>query len=147
MLMQIKNIIGAVVGVIGTVIAHLFGGWSSTMTTLLILMGLDYLTGLIIAGVFNKSKKSKTGKLSSNECWKGLCKKGISLCFVLVGHRLDLMLGTDYVREFVAISFIVTELISLVENAGIMGVPIPKVIMNVIDILNKKVGDDDNGKN
>lgn len=146
MLMQIKNIIGAVVGVIGTVIAHLFGGWSSTMTTLLILMGLDYLTGLIIAGVFNKSKKSKTGKLSSNECWKGLCKKGISLCFVLVGHRLDLMLGTDYVREFVAISFIVTELISLVENAGIMGVPIPKVIMNVIDILNKKVGDDDNGK-
>ena len=145
--MQYKNIIGAVVGIIGTVIAHLFGGWSSTMTTLLILMGLDYLTGLIIAGVFNKSKKSKTGKLNSNECWKGICKKGISLCFVLVGHRIDLMLGTDYVRDFVAISFIVTELISLVENAGIMGVPIPKVIMNVIDILNKKVGEDNNGTN
>ena len=144
--MQIKYIVGGVVGVIGTVIAHLFGGWSSTMTTLLILMGLDYLTGLIIAGVFKKSKKSKTGSLSSNECWKGVCKKGVALAFVLIGHRVDLMLGTDYVRDFVAISFIISELISLVENAGIMGVPIPKVIMNVIDILNKKVGEDSNGQ-
>ena len=144
--MQIKNIIGVLVGIIGTIITHLFGGWSSTMTTLLILMVLDYITGLIIAGVFKKSKKSKSGKLSSNECWKGLCKKGVTLCFVLIGHRIDLMLGTDYVRDFVAISFIVAELISLVENAGIMGIPIPKVITNVIDILNKKVGGDDNGQ-
>lgn len=140
--MKYKNILGVLTGIIGAAVTRLFGGWSSTMTTLLILMALDYVTGLIIAGVFKKSKKSKTGRLSSNECWKGLCKKGVSLCFVLIGYRIDLMLGTNYVRDFVVISFIVVELISLVENAGIMGIPIPKVIINVIDILNKKIGDD-----
>ena len=145
--MKYKNIISILTGAVGALLVRLFGEWSSTMTTLLILMALDYATGLIVSGVFKKSKKTKSGGLKSTEAWKGLCKKGISLCFVLVGHRLDLMLGTAYIRDGVVISFIVVELISLIENAGIMGIPIPKVIMNVIDILNTKIGDNTNGAN
>lgn len=52
-------------GIAGGVIAEFFGGWSDSMTTLVILMAIDYITGLIVAGVFHKSKKSRTGKLES----------------------------------------------------------------------------------
>lgn len=60
---------------IGAAIAKLFGGWSSGMTTLVIFMAVDYITGIILAAVFGKSKKSDTGALTSAACWKGLVKK------------------------------------------------------------------------
>ena len=56
----------------------------------------------------------------------------------MVAYRLDLVIGTNYIRNAVIIAFIVNELISLVENAGLMGVPIPKVITKSVDILQKK---------
>lgn len=58
--------------------------------------------------------------------------------FVLVAYRIDLILGLDYIRNAVIIAFITNELISLVENAGLMGVPLPAVITKAIDILQKK---------
>ena len=60
------------------------------------------------------------------------------LLFVLIGHRLDLAVGTTYIRDAVCIAFIANEVLSLVENAGLMGVPIPDVITNAIDVLNQK---------
>lgn len=63
------------------------------------------------------------------------------LIFVLIGHRLDLAVGTTYIRDAVCIAFIANEVISLVENAGLMGVPIPNVITNAIDVLKKKEGE------
>lgn len=60
------------------------------------------------------------------------------LDFVLVAYRLDLVIGTTYIRDAVIIAFIANETISLVENAGLMGLPLPAVITKAIDILQKK---------
>ena len=127
-----------VIGAIGSFIANLFGGWTNDLVTLIIMMGIDFTMGLLIAAVWKKSGKSENGALSSWSAWKGLCRKGVSLLFVLIAYRLDLALGVDYIRTAVIIGFIVNELISIVENAGIMGVPIPGVIAKAIDMLKQK---------
>lgn len=135
---KMKTGICSVFGVIGSAIAAVFGGWDAGLATLMIFMALDYVSGLVVAGVFHKSNKTNTGSLESKAGWKGLCKKCMTLLFVLVAYRIDLIIGTDYIRDAVIIAFIANELISLVENAGIMGVPLPDIITKAIDILQKK---------
>lgn len=133
-----KTLICSIVGAIGSGIAYCFGGWDSALITLIIFMTIDYVSGLVVAGVFKNSTKTETGGLESGAGWKGLCRKCMSLLFVLVGYRLDLALGLDYIRNAVIIAFITNELISIVENAGLMGLPVPKVIINAIDVLKRK---------
>ncbi len=133
-----KNTICVIAGTVGSVIASLFGGWSTALTTLLIFILIDYVTGLVVAGVFHKSPKTKTGALESRAGLKGLIRKCTMLLFVLVGHRLDIAIGASYIRDAVCIAFILNELISIVENAGLMGLPIPAVISNAIDVLKEK---------
>ena len=118
--------------------AYFFGGWDQALVTLIIFMAIDYISGLIVAGVFHNSKKTSTGTLESRTGWKGLCRKCMTLLFVLVAYRLDLAIGVDYIRDAVIIGFIANELISIVENAGLMGIPLPAVITNAIDILTQK---------
>lgn len=128
------------IGIVGSFIASLFGGWDAGLTTLLLFMGIDYASGLIVAGIFHNSKKTESGALESRAGWKGLCRKGMTLLFVLIAHRLDLAIGVDYIRNAVIIGFIANELISIVENAGLMGLPLPAVITKAIDILTDKAG-------
>ena len=133
-----KGVILTATGMIGSLVASFFGGWTASLTTMLIFMGIDYVTGLIVAGVFHKSKKTDSGALESRAGFKGLCKKCMMLLFVLIGHRLDLAIGVNYIRDAVCIAFIANELISIVENAGLMGLNIPPVITKAIDVLNSK---------
>lgn len=133
-----KQTICTAVGLAGSVIANLFGVWDDALTTLLIFMVIDYVSGLIVAGIFKKSPKTDTGALESKAGWKGLCRKGMTLLFVLIAYRLDLTIGTSYIRDAVIIAFIANETISLIENAGLMGVPLPAVISKAVDILQKK---------
>ncbi len=133
-----KQFICTMIGAVGSGIAALFGGWDTGLVSLLIFMGLDYVSGLVVAGVFHKSNKTDTGSLESKAGWKGLCRKCMTLVFVLVAYRLDLVIETNYIRDAVIIAFMANELISLVENAGLMGIPLPAVITKAIDILQKK---------
>lgn len=135
---MMKNGICTTAGIVGSAIAGLFGGWDEALVTLIIFMVIDYMSGLIVAGVFHTSKKTESGTLESRAGWKGLCRKCVTLLFVLVAHRLDMAIGVDYIRNAVIIGFIANELISIVENAGLMGIPLPKVIQNAIDILTDK---------
>lgn len=128
----------AITGVVGGFIASLFGGWDAGLTTLIIFMGIDYLTGLIVAGVFHKSQKTKTGALESRAGWKGLCRKCVTLLMVLVACRLDLLIGSNFIRDAAVIAFVVNESISIIENAGLMGIPIPKVIVKGIEVLKQR---------
>lgn len=132
-----KSGICTVIGIVGSFIAAMFGGWDQALVTLVIFMTIDYISGLLVAGVFHNSKKTKTGALESRAGWKGLCRKGVTLLFVLVAYRLDLALGLNYIRDAVIIGFIANELISIVENAGLMGIPLPNVIQNAIELLTK----------
>lgn len=126
------------IGVVGGFIASLFGGWDAALTTLIIFMGIDYVTGLIVAGVFNNSTKSENGALESRAGWKGLCRKGVTLLIVLIACRLDMVIGSSFMRDAAVVAFIANELISIVENAGLMGIPVPAVIKKAIDILKSK---------
>lgn len=134
-MLNLKNVFCAVIGFIGAAVSKLFGGWSAALTTLLIFMAIDYITGLIVAGVFRNSRKSENGGLNSIIGWKGLFKKGVTLAIVIVAYRLDLLIGTDYIKNCVIIAFCANELISLIENAGLMGIPIPSVITKAIEVL------------
>lgn len=125
-------------GVIGGMISQAFGGWDAALITLLLFMAVDYLSGLIVAGVFQASDKSASGSLSSIACWQGLLKKGMTLIIVLVAARLDIVLGTAFVRDAVVIAYVVNETISIIENAGLMGLPVPDVIMSAIEQLQEK---------
>ena len=133
-----KTGICTAVGVVGGFVAALFGGWDAALTTLIIFMAIDYVSGLIVAGVFHASKKSETGALESRAGWKGLIRKCFTLLFVLVAYRLDLAIGVEYIRDTVIIGFIANELISIVENMGLMGIPLPPIVTKAIDILTKK---------
>lgn len=137
-----KETICTIAGIAGSFIAGMFGGWDASLATLLIFMGADYITGLIVAAV-GKSQKSENGHLSSLIGWKGLAKKGVSMLLVLVAVRLDIILGTSYIRDGVCIAFMVNELISIVENAGLLGVPMPEILTKAIDLLQ---GKSDSGK-
>ena len=136
-----KEVICTMIGAVGGCVAALFGGWDAGLATLVICMVADYVSGLVVAGVFHKSKKTDSGALESRAGWKGLCKKGMTLLIVLIGHRLDLAIGSVYIRDAVIIGFISNEIISIVENAGLMGLPLPPVVHKAIDILTQKAGD------
>ncbi len=131
-----------VLGVAGSIIASLLGGWDMALPTLLLFMAIDYITGLIVAGVFKQSKKSETGALDSRAGWKGLFKKGVTLAIVLVAAQLDKVTGTEMIRDAVVIAYIVNEAISILENAGLMGIPIPEIVSDAIEMLKKKEGAD-----
>ena len=89
-------------------------------------MVTDYLTGLIVAGVFKKSPKTENGALESKAGWKGLCRKGMTLLYVLVAAQLEKMTGTDIIRNAVIIGFIANEALSILENGGLMGIAYSK---------------------
>lgn len=129
-----------ILGVVGATIAGLLGGWDAGLKTLMACMVIDYVSGIVVAGVFHNSKKSKNGSLKSTAGWKGLCKKGMTILILYIACKLDAFMGTNYIRNTVIVGYIVNEIISILENAGLMGVPIPNVIKNAIDILQTKEG-------
>lgn len=136
--MSLKDGLSAAIGALGALIANLLGGWDSALITLLLFMAVDYFSGLVVAGVFHKSTKTASGALESKAGWKGLCRKGVTLLIVLIACRLDIVIGSDYIRDAVVIAFILNESISIIENAGLMGVPIPAVITKSIEVLRAK---------
>ena len=134
-----KDTICLIAGVIGGFIATLLGGWDSALATLVVFMGIDFVTGIVTAAM-GKSKHSDSGSLSSKAGWIGLAKKFCILLMVVVGVRIDILVGTNYIRDTVCISFCLNELLSIVENTSLMGIPYPPVIKKAIDVLQTKVG-------
>ena len=135
--MEYKTVL-FVLGVVGGAISSYLGGWDTALQTLIIFMALDYITGLMVAGIFHKSDKTPGGGLESRAGFKGLCRKGMVLLIVLVACRLDLLTGTDFIRDSCVVAFVVNEAISIIENAGLMGVPIPAVITRTLEALKAK---------
>lgn len=140
-----SNILCAIVGAIGGAVAHFFGEYDMIFEALIVLMVCDYVSGLIVAGVFKKSNKTKNGGLNSKAGFKGLCRKIMTLVFVVVAHYIDVVLGIDYVRNAVIIGFCANECLSIVENAGIMGLPLPAAVINGVELLKAKSEEDKNG--
>ena len=140
------NFIKGFIGILGALVTSLFGGWDTALITLLIFMAIDYISGLIVAAVFKKSPKTETGTLESRAGFKGLFRKGMILLIVLIACRLDLIMHTNFIRDAVVIAYIVNESISIIENAGLMGIPVPKAIIKAIDILKRKEDEKETNK-
>ena len=125
-------------GMIGAALAAAFGGWDAAMTALIVCIGVDYISGSLVALVFHASRKSETGAYNSAYGLKGLCKKGLMLLFVLVAVQVDRLMGSDYVRDAVCIGFCSNEILSIVENLGLAGVPMPQAVVKALEQLQKK---------
>lgn len=141
-----KQKICTIIGMFGGAVASLLGGWSAALQYLVIAMITDYISGLVVAGVFHASKKSQHGGLESRAGWKGLCRKVFTLAFVVVARGVDVYLSIDYVKDAVIIGFFTNEVISIVENAGLMGIPMPPIITKAIDLLTTKASGSDEKK-
>lgn len=136
-----KPALCAVLGALGGVLASAFGGWDMSLKILVLFMGVDYITGLIVAGVFHNSNKSESGALESRAGLKGLLRKFAMLLVVCVAHAVDVLMGTTFVRDAVVIGFAANEGLSILENAALMGVPIiPDALKNSLEVLKKKSG-------
>lgn len=136
------NVICASIGTVFAGIAGVFGGWDAALITLMIFILADYVTGLIVAAVFHRSPKTANGALESKAGLKGLLRKGGMLLMVLISCRLDLILGAHFIRDAVVIALVTNEALSIVENLGLMGVPIPKPLINAIEVLKAKAKDE-----
>lgn len=104
------------------------GGWDATLKVLVTMAIIDYLTGVIAAGL-NGQLKSKIG-------FKGITKKVMLFLLVAAATQADVIMGTNSaIREATLFFFIGNELLSLLENAGRMGIPLPSALTNAVEIL------------
>ncbi|NLZ46887.1 MAG: phage holin family protein [Clostridiales bacterium] len=142
----LTNRFAIITGCISSFIVSLFGGFTNNLKTLVIVMAIDFITGILVAAVFKRSPQTNTGCLESGIGWKCISKKCMTFVFVIIGRRLDLLIGVEYIQNAVVFGYIVNDLISITENAGLMGLPIPKVIKRSIELLNDKEKEDNKDK-
>lgn len=133
-----KETVCTVLGVLGSAVCWAFGGWDAAMAALVMCIAVDYISGSIVALVFHKSSKTESGAYNSAYGLKGLCKKGLMLLFVLVAVQVDRVLGSDYVRDAVCIGFCANEILSIIENLGLAGIPMPEAIIKALEQLQKQ---------
>ena len=125
-------------GILGSGLCLLFGGWDAAMMALTVCMSIDYITGTLVALVFHNSNKSESGCYNSAYGLKGLCKKCLMLLFVIVAVQADRLMGGDLVRDAVCIGFCVNEILSIVENLGLAGVPMPQAVVDTLEQLQNR---------
>lgn len=131
-------------GVVGTTITLLLGGFDGLLQFLIFVMIADYITGLI-CGVVGVSEKTTGGKLSSEIMARGIAKKVSILIIVALANMMDVNIFNtgEFLRDICIYAFIANESLSLLENAGLLGVPIPQKLKDTIEILNDKYMDDE----
>lgn len=129
--MEFKDILKYITAIGGSLVTYLFGGWSALIKILVAFVVIDYITGVLAAGV-NKEISSRIGMI-------GIARKMLIFVLVACGHLVDMTLGTaDMIRDAVIYFYIANELFSILENAGKAGLPVPDILKNSIDTLKGK---------
>lgn len=132
-----KGVLGAL-GTVGTYLSYLLGGWDAAISIMFVIMGIDYVTG-VIAAFRGKSTKTEGGGFSSRAAFNGLTKKLMMLLIIMLAVALDRLMGTESVCRIAAIGFYVgNEGMSIVENAAVLGVPFPQALLRVLESLKNK---------
>lgn len=130
-----KDVISTGAGIAAGMISWLVGGFDAPVMALVVCMTVDYATGMIVAGIFHSSPKTAGGGLDSHVGWKGLARKCVTLLLVVVANLSDVLLGQCCIRDAVVIGFCSNECLSILENAGRMGIRIPTVLTNALEKL------------
>ena len=129
------SVLGAI-SAAGAAVASLLGGWDQALETLVWMIGIDFALGILVALIWHKSNKSSDGSFDSHSSFKGLFRKGGILLVVLIAARLDSYMQTGgYIRTAVILFFIANEGFSIIENLGIMGVPLPDAIREAFSAI------------
>lgn len=126
-----QQILNGAVAICGALISYLFGGWTPLLGLFFFVIVLDYISGLGAAVVTGQGLSSSIG-------FKGLVKKFALVAIVALSHQLDTVLGTQVIMYGSIYFFICNELISIMENYGRMGLPMPPVLKKVILVLKNK---------
>ena len=132
-----------VLAAIGGAIVSFFCGLPPIIWVLIAVMSIDYITG-IICGLMGKSPNTENGGISSKMAFKGLLKKSLILLVVLLAALLDKAVAMGTGAEFEAVAgatclwFIASEGFSILENAAAMGIPIPKILLQALEIMRSK---------
>ena len=124
--------------VAGSAILQLLGGWDYALQLLCTVMAADYLTGVACALIWKRSPKSSDGSFNSKLSLQGLFRKAGILVAVLVSCQLDRVTGTQFVRLSTILFFTANDGMSIIENLGIMGLPMPQTIKNAFELLRQK---------
>ena len=129
------------IAALGGLVVGMFGGWTPGSRVLVILMAVDYFTGLACA-LTGHSAKTETGHFWSKVAFLGLLKKGVIMLVILVAAQLDQVMGgsegVTLFRSAAEFFYIASEGLSVVENAGLLGVPVPKGIRQALEVLRDK---------
>ena len=133
-----KETICTLFGLLGSALCWAFGGWDAALIALTVCMSVDYISGSIVALVFHNSRKTESGSYNSGYGLKGLCKKCLMLLFVVVAVQADNLLGSDYLRNAVCIGFCTNEVLSITENLGLAGIPLPQAVVKALEQLQGK---------
>lgn len=133
-----KNIIKWISTIPISVLGYFLGGFDSMMITLLIFMTLDYLTGVMVA-IKKKKVNSKIG-------FEGILKKILILIMVGMANQLGNTINVDGIRYLVIAFYLANEGISIIENAGKFGVPIPEKLKDILEQLKEKGSEKDESK-
>ncbi|MEC4566786.1 phage holin family protein [Paenibacillus sp. FSL M8-0228] len=121
---------GAAAG-FGAVAGYLFGGWSVMIHLLFMFVIADWLTGWIAAWI--------RGELRSRIGYHGIARKVVIFLIVVVAHFIDVALGNlHYFQDAVIFFYLANELLSIIENVGRMGVPMPDVLRNAVKIFESR---------
>ncbi|MDQ0111825.1 phage holin family protein [Paenibacillus harenae] len=122
----------SICGILGSILTFAFGSWIESLTLLVVAMGIDYVTGVAA------SIKEGRGLNSAFGAW-GLARKGLMLLVILLAHRIDILMELNNVTMGAAIYFyIANELISITENYGRIGLPMPDRLREIIEVLKRK---------
>ena len=133
-----KETVATMTGIAAGVISWLAGGIDLPIVALVVCMAVDYVTGLMVAGIFHTSPKTAGGGLDSRVGWKGLARKFVTLLIGVVGNLADVLLGQCCIRDAVVIGFCANECISILENAGLMGIRVPRALSDALEKLNRE---------
>ncbi|HHV73188.1 MAG TPA: phage holin family protein [Thermoanaerobacterium sp.] len=129
--MKYENIFKTITAFGGALASYLFGGWSALLGVLLAFVVTDYITGVLAAGV--------EGKLNSSIGWKGISRKVMIFVLVAMAHLVDMALGDSNVfRDATIFFYLANELLSIIENTGRIGLPVPDAIQKAVAILKGK---------
>lgn len=134
-----KDIIKGVMCLVGGMVIDLLGGWDIWLTSLIFLIVSDVIVGMIKA-MLCKSDKSQSGGLSSASMFRGGVKKILILIMIALATLLDSVIIPEdsYIRSAVAAYYIANEALSVIENIGACGVPLPKFLYKILDSLKNK---------
>lgn len=127
------------VSILQALLEYAVGGWTILLQVLVIFVLADWVSGWLAAWM--------NGELQSRIIHEGMIRKVMIFMLVWIAHLIDGILGDGhYIRDAVIFFYLATELLSIIENVGRMGLPMPGVLMNAVKIFQSKSGDSEEGK-